>query len=85
MTTATKTLVRGIYVPTITFFKDDEPQSLDLEAHKAHILWMAKAGIVGFLIQGSTAEAVALTNDEKNQVRSLLPSPSLINPVLPDH
>lgn len=61
-------LVRGIYVPTPTFFKDDELQSLDIPTHQEHILWLAKAGVNGVLIQGSTGEAVSLTSDEKIQV-----------------
>lgn len=62
-------LVKGIYVPTPTFFKDDEAQSLDIPTHEAHILWLAQAGVQGILIQGSTAEAVALTPAEKIEVR----------------
>jgi len=63
-------LVRGVYVPVVTFFNEDEQQSLDLETHKQHILWMARAGVHGFLLQGSTAEAVALTPEEKVQLTS---------------
>lgn len=63
-------LVRGIYVPTPTFFKDNEAQSLDLAAHEEHILWVAKAGVQGVLIQGSTGEAVALTPAERIEARS---------------
>ncbi|KAG8907340.1 Vacuolar protein sorting-associated protein 29 [Tulasnella sp. 403] len=47
-------------------FKDDEPQSLDIATYKNHILFMAKAGIHGFVCQGSTAEAVALTYEERS-------------------
>lgn len=67
---APRKLIRGIYVPTPTFFKD-ESQSLDIAAHEEHILWLAKAGVQGVLIQGSTGEAVALTIEEKIQVRTL--------------
>ncbi|KAF8323792.1 aldolase [Clavulina sp. PMI_390] len=61
-------LVRGIYVPVPAFFKNDATQSLDIEAHETHILWLAKAGVQGVLIQGSTAEAVTLTNEERNEI-----------------
>jgi len=50
----------------VTFFNSDTEQSLDLEAHKTHILWMSRAGVVGFLVQGSTAEAVTLTTEERD-------------------
>ncbi|KAF9511031.1 hypothetical protein BS47DRAFT_1299428 [Hydnum rufescens UP504] len=63
-------LVRGIYVPVATFFLPDEDQSLDLETHKEHILWIARAGVHGILVQGSTGEAVALTPEEKIQLTS---------------
>lgn len=63
-----RTLPRGVYVPVLTYFNDDAEQSLDLASHEAHILWLAKAGVHGFLVQGSTAEAVALTPTERNQV-----------------
>lgn len=66
-------LVRGVYVPVVTFFNDDKEQSLDLESHKTHILWLARAGIHGFVVQGSTAEAVALNPIEKNQVGNHFP------------
>ena len=68
---APRKLIRGIYVPTPTFFKDDESQSLDMAPHEEHILWLAKAGVQGVLIQGSTGEAVALTAEEKISVRAL--------------
>jgi dihydrodipicolinate synthase/N-acetylneuraminate lyase len=61
-------LVPGIYTPTLSFFNLDESQTLDVETHKEHILWMAREGISGFLLQGSTAEAVALSKEEKGQL-----------------
>jgi len=61
-------LIRGIYAPTPTFFNQDESQSLDIAAHEEHILWLAKAGVQGVVIQGSTGEAVALTVEEKIQI-----------------
>lgn len=66
---ASRKLIRGIYAPTPTFFNQDESQSLDIAAHEKHILWLAKAGVQGVVIQGSTGEAVALTVEEKIQVR----------------
>ncbi|KAL7418055.1 hypothetical protein BDY24DRAFT_346359 [Mrakia frigida] len=53
----------GILVPIITIFNDDE--SINYEAHKKHILFMARAGVHGFVSAGSTAEAVALSSEEK--------------------
>jgi len=61
-------LVDGIYVPVITIFHDDRAQSVDIPTYQEHILWMARAGIHGFLVQGSTAEAVSLTFEEKAEI-----------------
>lgn len=69
---ASRPLVPGIYVPTLSFFNPDTSQTLDVETHKQHILWMAQEGIHGFLLQGSTAEAVSLSKEEKGQVMSIL-------------
>ena len=68
MTSHPRKLVRGIYVPVATFFNSDEDQTLDIETHKEHILWIARAGVQGFLVHGSTGEAVSLTPEEKVQV-----------------
>lgn len=61
----------GIHVPTITIFKDSPAQEVDIEANKKHILYLAKAGVQGVLIQGSTGEQVSLTREERIQVRAL--------------
>jgi len=67
-TTSKKVLGKGIYAPVLTFFKDDKGQRLDIETHKHHILWMAKAGMSGFVLQGSTSEAVAMNREERIQL-----------------
>lgn len=61
----------GIHVPIITPFNDDADQSIDIATHKKHILYLAKAGVQGVVCQGSTAEAVALTPDERIAVCTL--------------
>jgi len=71
MTSHPRKLVRGIYVPVATFFNADEDQTLEIETHKEHILWMARAGVQGFLVHGSTGEAVSLTPEEKIQLTSV--------------
>lgn len=59
----------GIFVPTITIFKDTTEQEVDIEANQKHILYLAKSGVQGVLIQGSTGEQVSLTREERIQVR----------------
>lgn len=69
-TTATrgKALPGGIYCPSISFFKPTAAQELDLDTYTKHIEFLAKAGVHGVVVLGSTAEAVALTRDERKQV-----------------
>ena len=79
---APRPLVPGVYVPIVTFFNEDDSQSIDIQTHKEHILYMARGGVHGFLCQGSTAEAVALSFEEKAQVRVLTeihPSSNVLN------
>jgi len=68
MTAISRPLVDGIYVPVISIFHDDHDQSVDIPTYQKHILWMAQSGIHGFLIQGSTAETVSLTFEEKAKI-----------------
>lgn len=63
-----KTLLPGIYVPIVTFFKDTIGQELDIETHVRHMKILAEAGVDGVVLQGSTGEAVALTREERTEV-----------------
>ena len=49
---ARKPLVSGIYVPTLSFFKDDVEESVDIEKCVQHNLYLAKAGVKGLVLQG---------------------------------
>ncbi|KAJ8098520.1 hypothetical protein POJ06DRAFT_225298 [Lipomyces tetrasporus] len=68
----------GIYVPVPTFFvskgstsyKNTFAPALDLETQLAHSLYLAKAGIKGLVLLGSTGEAVHLTRPERTQLVS---------------
>jgi 2-keto-3-deoxy-L-rhamnonate aldolase len=67
----------GVYVPVPTFFvsrKDPRYSAaaapLDLETQAKHSIYLAKCGIRGLVILGSTGEAVALTNEERSLVLS---------------
>ena len=67
-----RALPPGIYCPTVCFFKDTPAQELDIDMHTKHIEFLAKAGIQGVTVQGSTGESVALDRDEKKQVSSFM-------------
>ncbi|EIW66318.1 hypothetical protein M231_05842 [Tremella mesenterica] len=55
----------GIYCPIATFFLDTPGQELDMETNIKHFEFLAKAGVAGVAVQGSTGESVALTREEK--------------------
>jgi len=67
----------GIYVPVPTFFAGKKAENynpvsapLDIETQIAHSLYLARAGIKGLVILGSTGEAIHLTNKERFEVLS---------------
>ncbi|KAI1081497.1 aldolase [Whalleya microplaca] len=67
----------GIYVPVPTFFVSKKAAThnpvaapVDIETQVAHSLYLARAGIKGLVVLGSTGEAIHLTNKERSQVLS---------------
>ncbi|KAH9906971.1 aldolase [Xylariomycetidae sp. FL2044] len=65
----------GIYVPVPTFFVGKKTATynptatpLDIDTQVAHSLYLARAGIRGLVILGSTGEAIHLTNKERFDV-----------------
>ncbi|KAK7183537.1 hypothetical protein DPSP01_008464 [Paraphaeosphaeria sporulosa] len=64
-----RSLVPGIYVPTIAFF-DPATDNVDVETTANHAVRLAKAGVAGITTQGSNGEAVHLSHRERNLVTS---------------
>jgi 2-keto-3-deoxy-L-rhamnonate aldolase len=67
----------GVYVPVPTFFVSKKAANyspiaapLDLVTQGAHSVHLAKSGIRGLVVLGSTGEAVHLTNKERFEVLS---------------
>jgi len=65
----------GVYVPVPTFFVSRRAANynaiaapLDLETQAAHSLHLAKSGITGLVVLGSTGEAVHLTSKERFEI-----------------
>lgn len=62
----------GVYAPVVTFFAP-KPSSnpstnvppLDLESQAKHSIHLAKSGLRGLVVLGSTGEAVAITSAER--------------------
>jgi 2-keto-3-deoxy-L-rhamnonate aldolase len=67
----------GVYVPVPTFFVSKTAANynpiaapLDLSAQAAHSIHLAKSGIRGLVVLGSTGEAIHLSNKERFEVLS---------------
>jgi 2-keto-3-deoxy-L-rhamnonate aldolase len=61
----------GVFVPVPTFFKPDvAPPALqpavDVETQVAHSIHLAKSGITGLVLMGSTGEAVHMSRAERH-------------------
>ncbi|KAK7520371.1 hypothetical protein IWX49DRAFT_563557 [Phyllosticta citricarpa] len=67
---------KGIYVPVPTFFAaptspaEEHAAPLDVPTQAAHAVYLARNGIRGLVILGSTGEAVHITNEERFAVLS---------------
>ena len=63
----------GIYVPVPTFFTKTSSSAvppLDLASQVTHAQHLAKCGIRGLVLLGSTGEAIAVTNEERKKLIS---------------
>ncbi|CAO1619762.1 unnamed protein product [Sympodiomycopsis kandeliae] len=61
-TSSERLFKKGIFVPIITPFKENE--DLDLEALRRHVVRIGSAG-AGIVVQGTTAEAIHMTPEER--------------------
>ena len=62
-----RSLVPGIYVPTVAFF-DPLTEDVDVETTAKHAVRLAEAGVAGITTQGSNGEAVHLSHAERNLI-----------------
>ncbi|KAH7303899.1 dihydrodipicolinate synthase [Stachybotrys elegans] len=68
---AARVPVDGIYVPSPTFFKPldktaaDLHPAIDVETQVKHSVHLARSGITGLVLMGSTGEAIHLTRQER--------------------
>lgn len=61
----------GIHVPSLTWFKSDETQSIDWAIQKKHLEFLISSGLPGVVICGTNGEAAAVTPQEKSKLISL--------------
>ncbi|KAK2775705.1 hypothetical protein FQN52_003959 [Onygenales sp. PD_12] len=59
-----RSLLPGVYVPTICIF-DKKTENLDTQAIGKHAIRLAHAGVAGLAVHGSNGEAVHLSNEER--------------------
>lgn len=67
----------GVFVPAPTFFKEnaDAPSlqpALDVETQVAHSIHLAKSGITGLVLMGSTGEAMHISSAERFELISVV-------------
>ena len=65
----------GVYAPVVTFFASKSASNysadappLDLDTQAQHSIHLAKCGLRGLVVLGSTGEAVAITNPERIKI-----------------
>ena len=55
----------GVYVANVTPFRDDRDFTLDLEAYRAHVSWLAEHGVTGIVAFGTNGEGPSVATSEK--------------------
>lgn len=73
MTTAgATTQLRGVYVASVTPFRDDDAYSVDIDAYLGHVQWLAESGVHGVVSFGTNGEGPSMSVREKRQAVSAL-------------
>lgn len=75
MAPTTRTPPDGVFVPSPTFFHDEArapslQPAVDVPTQVAHSVHLAKSGITGLVLMGSTGEAVHLSSAERKAIIS---------------
>jgi len=70
--TVTRLQLPGVYVANVTPFHDDDRCSVDVEAYRAHVRWLAGHGVTGIVPFGTNGEGPSVAAREKREVLSAL-------------
>ncbi|MDP9395755.1 MAG: dihydrodipicolinate synthase family protein [Actinomycetota bacterium] len=63
----------GVYVASVTPFRDDTTYSVDLDAYLGHVRWLEAAGVHGVVAFGTNGEGPSVSVREKTEtVRALV-------------
>lgn len=55
----------GVYAANVTPFRDDADRSIDLDAYREHVAWMADQGVEGIAAFGTNGEGPSVSGREK--------------------
>lgn len=58
----------GIHVPSLTFFTNDQSQSIDWDTQEKHFEFLISNGLHGIVIAGTNGEAATLSSEEKTKL-----------------
>ncbi len=58
-------MLQGVYVPNVTPFRDDANRTIDLDAYRRHVAWLAERGVTGVVPFGTTGEGPSVAASEK--------------------
>jgi len=65
-------MLEGVYVANLTPFRDDPDRTLDLDAYRRHVAWLAEHGVTGVVPFGTNGEGPSVSAGEKCQVLQAL-------------
>ena len=75
--------LQGVYVANVTPFRADEQRSLDAEAYRQHVRWLAEKGVNGVVPFGTNGEGTSVATHEKGAVLDALVSDDLGIEIVP--
>lgn len=65
-------MLQGVYVANVTPFRDDADRTLDLNAYRRHVAWLASKGVHGVVPFGTNGEGPSVATPEKAEVLQAL-------------
>lgn len=61
-------MLQGVYVANVTPFRDDANRTVDLDAYRMHVRWLAGNGVTGVVPFGTNGEGASVSGPEKVRV-----------------
>lgn len=72
MTGGAEDRLSGVYVASVTPFRDDDTYSLDVDSYLGHVQWLADSGVHGVVAFGTNGEGPSISAREKREVLAAL-------------